>query len=57
MNLDKKVLVITSKTIWKGKLMRIPYSDKECDKNDLKTKRIENKTEDRVLIKICLLNK
>ena len=42
--------VKTNKQNWQVIVIRIPYSDTECDVNYLKVKWIENKTEDRVLI-------
>ena len=39
------------KVIWQGKVMRIPYINMLCDAYYLRTKWLDNKTEDRVLIK------
>ena len=48
--------VRTNTVVWKVKVMIISYREKEFDANDLKVKCTVIKTEDRLLIKTCLLN-
>ena len=55
--LHSKLWFKRNKEIWQGMVMRIFYSDTECDVNDLKVNWLGNKIEDRVLIKIFLLNR
>ena len=40
-----------TRTIWQGKVTKIPHSDMENDDNNLKLKWIDNKTEDELLMK------
>ena len=50
---DSIVWVNTNKTIWEGRVIKIPFSVKSKDAKHLKLIRINKKMEERVLIKNC----
>ena len=50
---DSIVWVNTNKTIWEGRVIKIPFSEKSEDAKHLKLICINTKKEERVLIKNC----
>ena len=50
---DSIVWVNTKKTIWEGRVIKIPFSEKSEDSKHLKLIWINTKKEERVLIKHC----